>query len=195
MGHCNTAGLLGVIIEVSLCVHIGIIADDLDRVLVCTYSTVGTKTPELTVYSSFRSGNKRCAKLQGKVGNIIYDTDGELFLGCVLIYSYDLSRCGILGTKAITSGKDRCVVELSALQSCYYIKVQRLAESSRLLCSVKNSNLLYSLRNRGYQCLCAERTIQTYLYDADLLACCKQVIDRLLDRITIEYSIGDHTAV
>ena len=115
VGHCNTTGFLGVIIEVSLCVHIGIIADDLDRVLVCTYSTVGTKTPELTVYSSFRSGNKRCAKLQGKVGNIIYDTDGELFLGCVLIYSYDLSRCGILGTKSVTTCEDRSLIEFCTL--------------------------------------------------------------------------------
>ena len=57
VGHGNTAGLLGVIIEVSLCVHIGVIADDLDGVLVCTYGTVCAQTPELTVGGSFRSGN------------------------------------------------------------------------------------------------------------------------------------------
>ena len=78
VGHGNTAGLLGVIIEVSLSVHIGVVADDLDGVLVCTYGTVSAQTPELAVDGSFRSGNKRCAQLQRQVGNIIYDTDGEL---------------------------------------------------------------------------------------------------------------------
>ena len=59
VGHCNTAGLLGVIIEVSLSVHVCVVADNLDGVLVGTYSTVCAKTPELTVCSSFRSCNKR----------------------------------------------------------------------------------------------------------------------------------------
>ena len=44
---------------------------------------------------------------QRQVGNIIYDTNGEfLFLSIVLIYSYDLSRCGILGTKSVTACED-----------------------------------------------------------------------------------------
>ena len=115
VGHCNTTRFLGVIIEVSLCVHIGIIADDLDRVLVCTYSTVGTKTPELTVYSSFRSGNKRCAKLQGKVCNIINDTKSKFLFLSIVINSYDLSRCGILGTKSVTTCEDRSLIEFCTL--------------------------------------------------------------------------------
>ena len=118
------------------------------------------QTPELAVDGACRSGNKRCAQLQRQMCHIIVDTDGELLLLSVVVYSNDLSRCGILGTKAITSGKDRCVVELGALQSCYYIKVQRLTESSRLLCSVKNSDLLNGLRDRCNECICAERSVQ-----------------------------------
>ncbi len=106
--HCNTAGLLGVIIEVSLSVHICVVTDDLDGVLVSTYSTVCSKSPELTVDGSFRSCNKRSACLKRKVCNIIYDTDGEFLFVCILIYSNDLCRCSILGTKSVTSCEDRC---------------------------------------------------------------------------------------
>ena len=59
--HGNTAGLLGVIIKVSLSVHVGVVTDDLDGVLVCTYGTVSAQTPELTVDGSFRSGYQRSA--------------------------------------------------------------------------------------------------------------------------------------
>ena len=99
--HGNTAGLLGIIIEVSLSVHVCVITDDLDGVLVCTYSTVSTKTPELTVDGSFWSGNQRSAQFQRQVGNIIYDTDGEFLLSlCSRIqlrsepelYPWNLSR-------------------------------------------------------------------------------------------------------
>ncbi len=58
--HCNTTGLLGVIVEVSLSVHVCIVTDDLDGVLVSTYSTVSSKSPELTVCCSFWCCNKWC---------------------------------------------------------------------------------------------------------------------------------------
>ena len=57
MRHGNTAGLLGVVIKVCLSVHISVITDDLDGVLVSTYRTVSAKTPELTVGCSLWSSN------------------------------------------------------------------------------------------------------------------------------------------
>ena len=182
--HGNTAGLLGVIIKVCLSIHICIITNDLDGVLVCTYSTVSAKSPELAVDGSFRSRNERCAQLQRKVCHIIVDTDCEFLLLSIVVYSYDLSRCGILGTKAVTSGEDRSIVEFCSLQSCYYVKVQRLAKSARLFCSVKNGDLLSGLRNCSYQSLCAKRSVKTNLYNTNLLACCHQVIDGLFNCIT-----------
>ncbi len=82
--HCNTAGLLGVIIEVSLSVHIGIITNDLDGVLVSTYGTISSQTPELAVCCSLWCCNKWCACLKRKVCNIIYDTDCEFLFLSVL---------------------------------------------------------------------------------------------------------------
>ena len=98
MGHCNTTGLLGVIIKVSLCVHVCVVTDDLDGVLVGTYCTISSQTPEFTVCCSFRSCYDRSTCLKGKVSNIINDTDCEFLFSSVLINSYDLCRCSIFGT-------------------------------------------------------------------------------------------------
>ena len=123
VGHGNTTGFLGVIIKVCLCIHVGVITDDLDGVLVCTYGTICTQAPELTVRGSLRSGNERSANRQRQVGYIIVDTDGEVLLGGVLVYCYDLSRSSILRTKTITSAEDLNLIELAALQSCNNIQV------------------------------------------------------------------------
>ena len=61
--HGYAAGLLGVIVKVSLCIHVGIVADDLDGVLIRTNSTVGAQTPELAVNGSFRRGYQRSARI------------------------------------------------------------------------------------------------------------------------------------
>ena len=47
--HCDTAGLLGVIVKVCLCIHIGVVADDLDGVLVGTDSTVAPRPQNLQI--------------------------------------------------------------------------------------------------------------------------------------------------
>ena len=113
--HGNTAGLLGVIIKVCLCIHIGIVTDDLDGVLVCTYGTVSAQTPELAVGSSFRSGNDGSTGFQRQIGYIINDTDGEFLLLGVVVYSNDLCRSGILGTKTITACVNLNSVKLASL--------------------------------------------------------------------------------
>ena len=107
--HGHTAGFLGVIIKVCLSIHIGVIADDLDGVLVSAYGTVCAQSPELAVDGAFRSGNQRSARLQRQMCHIIYDTDGELLLLSVLVYSNDLCRCGILGTQSVTACEYRSV--------------------------------------------------------------------------------------
>ena len=53
-GHA--AGLLGVILEVGLNVLVGMIADDLDGVLVRADGTVAAETPELALDGAFRRG-------------------------------------------------------------------------------------------------------------------------------------------
>ncbi len=190
--HGHTAGLLGIIIKVCLCIHIGVVADDLDGVLIGADRTVCTQTPEFTVGRSFRSRDQRSTGLKRQVCHVIHDTDGEFLLRCIVIDCNDLCRRGVFGTKAITSGKDRRIVELRSLQRCNHIQVKRLAKCARLFGSVKNRNLFYRIRNRFDQCFCAERTVQTYLYHTNLPACCQQIVDGLLDGIAYGTHGNDH---
>ena len=98
MRHGNTAGFFGIIIKVCLSKHVCVVTDNLDGVLVCSNSTVSSQTPELTVDGPFRCGNRIFFYFQRKVGYIIIDTDGESFFLSVVVYSDNLSRCGIFGT-------------------------------------------------------------------------------------------------
>ena len=81
----NTAGLLRVILEVSLNVFIGVVADNLNGVFVSTDGTVAAETPELTLNSAFSCGVRSLFLGERKVGNIIVNTDGEVVLGLCLI--------------------------------------------------------------------------------------------------------------
>lgn len=65
--------ILGVISEVCLCIHIRVVADDLDSRFVSTDSTVRTEAPEFTgrktrgIKRHFRSARK------AEVGNVVDD--------------------------------------------------------------------------------------------------------------------------
>ena len=65
MRHGNATGFLRVIVEVTLCVHIGAVADDLDGALVCTDGTVRTEAPEFATDGSFRFGFDKFVDIQG----------------------------------------------------------------------------------------------------------------------------------
>ena len=100
MGSGHTAGFLAVILEISLYIQIGMIANDLDGVLICANGTVRTKSPELAADGSFWNGVHLWANRQRQMGHIIIDTDGVmvLWLCClhIVILSNDLGRCVIL---------------------------------------------------------------------------------------------------
>ena len=86
MGNCNTARFLRVILEVCLDKFVRMVADNLCRVLVCTYSTVTAETPELAFYSTFCCCNRSWFYFrQAQVCNIVYDTDCKTRLWSILL--------------------------------------------------------------------------------------------------------------
>ena len=97
------------------------VTDNLDGVLISTYGTVCTETPELTSCGAFRSGSRVFFNFKGKTGNVIVDTDGETCLFCIVEYSDDLTRCGVLTCKTVTAAEYRNVSELGFLNSCNYV--------------------------------------------------------------------------
>ena len=155
VGYSQAAGLLGVVGEVALSVHIGVVADDLDGVLVSAYGAVRTQAPELTGMGSGGSGVRVFLLLQGQMGHIVHNANGEPLLGGiglhVAVHGDDLSRSGILGAQAVTAGVNRNAPEGSAGQSGQNIQIQRLADRARLLGSVKNRNGLHGGRNHIQQ--------------------------------------------
>ena len=84
-------------------------------------------------------------------------------------------------------------MEFRSFQSRYHIQVQRLAKSTRLFRPVKNRDLFYSLRNGCNQSLCTERSVKTYFHNADLFACCHQVVNGFFNRITYRTHGDDHS--
>ena len=74
----NAAGLLGVILEVSLNVLVGMVANDLGGVLVCADSAVAAETPELALFGAGSRGDRSGLDFgQAQVGDVIGDADGE----------------------------------------------------------------------------------------------------------------------
>ncbi len=97
MRNGYTARLFGVVEEITLSVHIGVIADDLDRVLVCADRTVRTKTVEFTADSSFGSRVILLGEIKRSVGKIVVNTDGEVILRFVglKILIYRINHGGV----------------------------------------------------------------------------------------------------
>ena len=78
MADGDTAGLLGVILEVGLNIFVGVVADDLDGILVRAYGAVAAQTPEPALDGTFCGGVGSGLLLKGELGYVVNDTDGEV---------------------------------------------------------------------------------------------------------------------
>ena len=83
MRNRHAAGLLGVVLEVSLYLLIGMVSDNLYRVLVCTYRAISTQTPELAGLRAFRRYIRIFCYRQRQSCYVVVDGDCELLLRAV----------------------------------------------------------------------------------------------------------------
>ncbi len=145
----DTAGLTGIIGEISLGILMGFIADNLDGRLIGADSTIGSKTPE-EAGSIVMRNDIGIIDRDRKMSDIIFDSDRESGPGLLgikeVIDSLDMLRSSILGRDAITSADDEDIVTSTLLKGSDNIKVKRLAGSARFLRTIKDSNLLNGLR-------------------------------------------------
>ena len=146
----ETTRLLGVVREVCLAVFIGVVADNLYRVLVGTYSTVSTQAVELGFEHAFATQSDFLFLRQRSEGYIINDTDGEVVFRhrqCqVLIYGQNLSRSRILRTQTVASAYDNGGILLT-VEALFYVQVKRFADGTRFLRTVEYGNAFCSLGN------------------------------------------------
>ena len=168
MGNGDAAGFLGVIGEVALGIHIGMITDDLDGTLVGTYGTIRAEAPEFAgnqFAGHFRNRNGS----KGEIGHIIHDGKGEVvtrvFCLQVFIDSHDIFRNDVLGAQTITAAAH---FDISAGRSnCgNHIHVERFADGTGFTGTVEDGNLLYCVRQLGEEMFHGERTIEMNIQDA-----------------------------
>ena len=116
VGNGYAAGFLGVISKITLGVHVGVVTDNLNGVLVGAYGTVSTQAPELTGVRSRRSGIRILFHGEGQVGHIVLNTDGETLLAVFVVHiavnGDELAGVDVLGTQAVTAGVYRDGTEL-----------------------------------------------------------------------------------
>ena len=96
----ETTGFLGIVREICLTVFVGVVTDDLDGVLVGAYRTVCAESVELGLEHAFLSDVDFGTDREGRIGEIVNDSYGELVAGCVsleiLEHLEHLCRCGVL---------------------------------------------------------------------------------------------------
>ena len=96
VGNGHTAGFLGVVIKISLCIHIGVVADNLDGVFIGSNRTVSAQAPEFTAGNVFRSGGGVLVQFQRQVGYIVDNANSENFLLGIFVNGDNLCGSGVL---------------------------------------------------------------------------------------------------
>ena len=103
----DAAGLLGVVLEVGLDILVRVVADDLDGVLVGAYGAVAAQTPEFDLDGAGSGGAGSGLLLQGQVGHVIVDADGEVLLGASLASSSYTAKTEAGGV-SLSPGRSIC---------------------------------------------------------------------------------------
>ena len=197
MGNCEAAGLLGVVGEVGLGIEIGVVANDLDGLLVCTNGTVSAKAEELALDGALGHGVEFLLDVEAQVGHIVFDAHCEVVLGLaaehVVVDSLDHAGGEVLGTKAVAAAGDLDVVAPAGfLEGCAHIEVEGLAEGAGFLGAIENSNLLGGGRQGLEQMSCGERTVQVHAHEAHAFAVGVHVLNGFVNDFTGRTHADDH---
>ena len=196
MAHRHAAGLLRVILEVGLHVLVGVVADDLDGVLVRADRAVTAQTPELALDGAGRCGG-RCGLLgKGHVGHVVNDAQRELALHLALreffVHGKDRGGRRVLAAQAVAAANDLDVGLAGIGKRRHNVEVQRLAQGAGLLGAVENRELLAGRGDGRKQLVRAEGTVQADLHEADLLAMRAEIIDDFLRHVADGAHRDDH---
>ena len=196
-GHA--AGLLGVVLEVRLHVFVGVVADDLDGVLVGAHGAVAAQTPELALDGAGGGGVGTVLVLrQGQIGHIVHNADGELALHLVALQLAVYGEHGggrrVLAAQTVAAADDLHIVPAGVGQRGDNVLIQRLALGAGLLGAIQHGDLPHGGGNGLDELLGGEGAEQAYLDQADLLAVGVQVVDDLLGHVA-DGTHGDDDAV
>ena len=192
----HAAGLLRVVLEVGLHVLVGVVADDLDGVLVRADGAVAAQTPELALDGTGSCGVGSGRILgQGQPGDVVDDADGELAARLVLGQLGEDGEHGrgrrVLAAQAVTAAGDLDALAALDHERVDDVQIQRIAGAG-LLGTVEHGQLLAGCRQRLGELRGDERTVQAHLHQAHLLALGGQVVDDLLGHVADAAHGDDH---
>ena len=156
----QAAGLLGVVGEIGLRVLIGVVADDLDGVLVGADGTVRAQTIELAGYGAGGSGVELLAQLQGGAGHVVVDAHGEMVLHFafqVVVHGLHHGGGEFLGAQTIAAAHYLDIIAAGFTQRGADILVQRFAQGAGLLGAVQHGDLLAGGGDGGQEVLGGRR--------------------------------------
>ena len=109
MRHGHAARLFGVIGKIGLGVHVGIVADDLNRGAVRADRAVRAKAPEFALHGAFGHHGIGLINLKRRIGHIVDNADRKamsgLSSGHVVKHGLDHGRGEFLGAQSVASGK------------------------------------------------------------------------------------------
>ena len=173
VAYRQAAGLLGVVGKVGLRIHVGVVTDDLDGVLVGANGTVGAQAVELAADGAFGSGVEQLAHGQAGAGHVLHNAHGEVVLHfAVQVGEHSLHMGGgeLLGAQAIAAAHHLDVVAAGLGEGSAHIQVERLAQRAGFLGAVQHGDLLAGRGDSRDEVLHGEGTVQVALDHAHLFA-------------------------
>ena len=102
----NSTGFFWIVLEVALCIHIGIVTNNLNRVLICTNRTIRTKSPEFCWESAFRKGVELFFYFEWFIWYVVVDSNRKAMESSainVIVNRFNHWRCKFFGRKTITA--------------------------------------------------------------------------------------------
>ena len=195
VGHGEAAGLLGVVSEVGLGVHVGVVADDLDGLLVGTHGAVGAQTEELALHGAGGHGVDLFFNVEAQVGHVVVDAHGEVVLGgqAQHVVEHGLGHAGgeVLGAQTVTAAHDGGSFALFH-EGRAHVLVQGLAQGTGFLGAVEDGDGGGGGGDGLQQVFGREGTEQMHFHQAHALAAFVQVVDGFLDDFTGGTHADDH---
>ena len=180
------AGFLGVISEVCLSIHVGVVTDDLDSGFVSADSTIRTEAPEFAGRKASRVNRHFRFARKAEVGNVVVDSQREaverMFFLEFFEDSEEVFRKNVFGAHTCTAA-DNVDVEVFFSYEANDIEVERFAEGARFFRTVDDSDLLNSLRKNVEEVFVGERTIEVNVDGTDFFALALQVFDSLFSDV------------
>ena len=196
MGDGDGPGLLGVVDEVALGVVVGVLADDLDRLLVGADGAVASQAEEDGANDVIGLDGETIIVVEAGVGDVIVDAEGEVVLRFglseVVIHGLDHRRGEFLGGKPVPAADGLDVRAAFLEKGVHAIQIERLAICAGFLGAIEHRHRLDRLGQGIHEPGDVKRAEQADLQHADLLPLGDQVINRLMDGVAARAHQDDH---